>query len=174
MIRLTPNLWAISAFQSTAAGVETRQLDFNLARRSALVINKIIGQMHYIVNATSGHSVDMFYIQELDTDPDNVDVEFAPNVTPDDVVLDSSRPFRQKIQQDRDTAAGVTNPTDTTLIKDWTNEPEHKRPISITSVRHHFRVAGTVTFLAFAELHIDYYIVELTLEEIGIINASRR
>lgn len=174
MDRLTPNLWAYSTFDGTVSGVETRQLDFNLARRSAVIINRVIGQMFQIVNTTSGHGVAMNLIQELDTDPDNIDVEFQGDMTPDGVVLDSSRCFRQLLNQDRDTAAGVQSPYHTLMEKDWTNELEIKRPISITPLRHHVRSLTDVTVKYQAEIQIDYFIVELSLLEIGIINASRR
>ena len=174
MDRLTPNLWAISAFTSTPALLETRQLDFNLARRSALVINRIIGQMWMVINTTSGHGVAMGAVQEMDTDPDNVQVEFGATVDPDDFVRDSSRPFRQVLHHDRDTATGSQSPFHTLMEKDWTNEDEIKRPISITPMRHHFRTEADIAAFAWAELHIDYFIVELSLLELGIINASRR
>ncbi len=174
MNRLTPNLWAMSAFNAAAGALLTRELDFNLARRSAIIINRVIGQFFYEVNTTSGHEVAYTLIQELDTDPDNVDIEFGGVEEPDGVVLDSSRCFRQVGHLDMDTAAGRESPIHTHMEKDWTNEPEHKRPISITPLRHHFEAVTAIATHFQAELHIDYFIVELTLEEIGIINASRR
>lgn len=174
MNRLTPNLWALSTFQADTAALRTRELDFNLARRSAIIINRVIGQMFQIVNTTSGHGVAMALIQELDTDPDNVDIDFAGDLDPDGVILDSSRCFRHVLHQDRDTAAGAQSPWHSLMEKDWTNEPESKRPISITALRHHLAIATDIAQIYWAELHIDYFIVELSLEEIGIINASRR
>lgn len=174
MDRLTPNLWAMSAQVLAASGVVTRELDFNLARRSGLVINRVIGQFFYEVNTTSGHEVAGTIIQELDTDPDNVTTEFGGAAEPNLAVLDSSRPFRQVAQFDIDTAAGRESPIHTLMEKDWTNLPETKRPISITSLRHHFHAVAVIAMHFHAELHIDYFIVELSLEEIGILNASRR
>jgi len=159
---------------ATVAVVETRQLDFNLARRSAIIVNQVIGQMFLMTNTTSGHGVAMHTIQELDTDPDNINTEFGGSLEPEAVVLDSSRPFRQVIHGERDTAAGVQNPFHTIMKKDWTAESETKRPISITALRHHVSMLSDINAKVFAEIHIDYFIVELTLEEIGIINASRR
>lgn len=174
MNRLTPNLWAVSAFAAEATGVDTRQLDFNLARRSAIIINRVIGQFFYQVNTTSGHDLGATLIQELDTDPDNITTEFGGALVPDAVVLDSSRCFRQVGQFDIDTAAGRESPIHTHMEKDWGSLSESKRPISITPLRHHFQVLQTIAIHYQAELHIDYFIVELTLEEIGILNASRR
>ena len=174
MNRLTPNLWAHSALSAAAGALETRQLDFNLARRSALIINRIIGQMFMVINTTTGHDATLALIQEVDTDPDNIDVEFAGAVIPDGVVLDSSRCFRHVGHVDRDTAAGVEGSYHTLLQKDWTNESENKRPISITPIRHHALFNQTIAAFYRTEVAIDYFIVELSLEEIGIINASRR
>lgn len=174
MDRLTPNLWAYSAFAGTAPTLETRELDFNLARRSAVIINRVIGQMFIQVQTTSGHGVALQLIQELDTDPDNIDIEFAGALLPDAVVLDSSRCFRQVIHAERDTAAGVRNSYHTLLQKDWTNDLETKRPISITPLRHHISSDNDISMKCTGEIAIDYFIVELSLIEIGIINASRR
>lgn len=174
MNRLTPNLWAYSAFASTTDGVESRELDFNLARRSGLIINRIIGQAFIQTNTTSGHGVAGIIINELDVDPDNTEVEFSGATAPDSAVLDSSRVFRQVAHVERDTAAGVENSYHTVLQKDWSAEVEIKRPISITPLRHHFRYGFEIASFGRAEIAIDYFIVELTLEELGIINASRR
>ena len=130
--------------------------------------------MFLTVNTTSGHGVTMDAFQELDTDPDNVDVEFGGLILPDAVVLDSSRPFRHVIHMDRDTAAGVQSPFHTLMVKDFADLDESKRPISITPLRHHIRTLGDIAYFARAELHIDYFIVELELDELGILNASRR
>ena len=174
MERLTPNLWAYSAFEGTLNVISTRELDFNLARRSAIIVNRVIGQLFAQTTTTSGHGIDGSLIQELDTDPDNVDIEFAGALRPEGVVLDSSRCFRQLMQFERDTAAGVESHYHTLLQKDWTNEDELKRPISITPLRHHVSTQFGIASAWQAEIAIDYFIVELSLEEIGIINASRR
>lgn len=174
MNRLTPNLFLHSAFTGSASAVETRELDFNLARRSAIIINRIISQLFMTTNTTSGHSVDADLIQEVDLDPDNVDVEFAGSLQPDAVVIDSSRAFRHVHHSDRDTAAGVESTTHSLLQKDFTQDPERQRPISITNIRHHIRNRNTLASFYFGEINMDYFIVELSLEEIGILNASRR
>lgn len=174
MNRLTPNLWAFSAFAGASSLNETRELDFNLARRSAIIVNRVIGQLLEITTTTSGHGVAMGLTQEVDTDPDNLQIEFLNASEPDGVVLDSSRLFRQQMRFDRDTAAGVESHHHTSLQKDWTNEDELKRPISITSLRHNLKAEGDIGFKYWAEINIDYFIVELSLEELGIINASRR
>lgn len=174
MERLTPNLWAYSSFNGDSNGVTSRELDFNMARRSAIIINRIISQMFLVYNTTTGHGVDSVMIQELDVDPDNTDVEFGGTPLPEDVVLDSSRCLRHVNHSDRDTAAGVESTVHSLLIKDFSSEDERKRPISITPLRHHLRNQSALAHFYRGELNIDYFIVELTLEEIGIINASRR
>lgn len=175
MIRLTPELWLHSAFDGDSDATETRELDFNLARRSGVVINRIVGQMFLHVDTLTGNEASGEICQEVDVDPDNVTIEFAGVLRVDDVVIDSSRVFRQIEHNDRDTATGGgsqgCNPQ---LIKDWTNLPMNERPISITNIRHHVKAAAAISNLYHVEVNIDYIIVELTLEELGIINASRR
>lgn len=176
MNRLTPNLWAYSAFEGTITPnlLETRELDFNLARRSAIIINQIISQMFYTVNTTTGHELTGHMINELDTDPDNIDIEFGGDRDPDGVVLDSSRVMRHVAHWDIETAAGRESPIHTLLLKDFTGLSEAKRPISITPLRHHWSSQMAIAGLGSSEIGIDYFIVELSLEEIGILNASRR
>jgi len=174
MQKLTPELWLHSAFDGDTNGLETRELDFNLARRSAVVINHILGQMSMHADVTSGFEINGVAMQEVDVDPDNVTTEFAGDVAPDAVVIDSSRVFRQIQHLAWDTAAGVTNTPNNILQRDWTALSDNKKPISITNIRHHIQSQATVSFAYQAEIHIAYFIVELSLEEIGILNASRR
>lgn len=174
MIRLTPELWAHSAFDGDSDELETRELDFNLARRSGIVINRIVGQLFIWPDTTTGFDILLGIVQEVDVDPDNVDIEFAGVVAADGVVLDSSRVFRQVQHGSWDTAAGVSRGLTTILEKDWTRLPLHERPISITSLRHHMSSVATISCSVHGEVNIDYQIVELSLEELGIINASRR
>ena len=175
MIRLTPELWAHSAFAGDSNGLETRELDFNLARRSGVVINRLVSQLFVHVDTLTGNETSASAIQEIDVDPDNVDIEFGGNNTPDDVVLDSSRLMRHVMHSDRDTATGGgsqgTNPQ---LMMDWHNLPLEQRPISITSIRHHISVDAGISNVYKGEVAIQYFIVELDLEELGILNASRR
>jgi len=179
MNRLTPELWAISTFQgilSAATLIEkTRQLDFNLARRSAIVINQVRGYLMLATGATSGFDVAKAGRQELDVDPDNVQVwDVGTVVRSEGVDLDSSRVFRQAIGGSLDTAAGTVTSADTTDKMDWTSLPMEQRPISITNMRHHIAAYTTIAGIYAGELYIKYFIVELTLPELGIINASRR
>lgn len=174
MNRLTPELWAYSAFSGESDSTETRELDFNLARRSAVIINRIVGFVYISPDTTTGFEPGGRIAQEVDTDPDNLITEFLGGEFPDDVVLDSSRPFRQRLQVTWDTAAGPTYGGTNVLVKDWTNLPVEQRPISITALRHHVDVVATISNTYAAEVNIDYFIVELSLLEIGIINASRR
>lgn len=174
MIRLTPELWLHSALDGDSSAIETRELDFNLARRSGVVINRIVGQMTHAPDVTSGFEIIGAMIQEIDVDPDNVDIEFAGADEPDGVVVDSSRVFRQVNHITWDTAAGVTNATQGQLIKSWQNLPMEQRPVSMTNLRHHAVGNAALSFHYHAEVNIDYFIVELSLTEIGILNASRR
>lgn len=175
MERLTPELWLHSAFDGDSTTLETRELDFNLARRSGVVINRIVGQMNQHVDVLTGNEDAASLIQEVDVDPDNVDLEFAGIAGADAVVVDSSRVFRQIFSYDRDTATGGgSNGIGPILIKDWTSLPIEQRPISITNIRHHVRGGGAISNVYHAEVNIDYIIVELELRELGILNASRR
>lgn len=54
MNRLTPELWAYSSFFGDSDLVETRVLDFNLARRSAVIINRVIGTLTIAPDTTTG------------------------------------------------------------------------------------------------------------------------
>lgn len=174
MNRLTPELWLHSAFDGTSNTEETRELDFNLARRSAVVINRIVGQMHQNPDTTTGFDTLVGLVQEVDVDPDNDDTELGGIPRPDGVVIDSSRVFRQTMHASWDTAAGPTGFTHNLLQKDWTSFPLQERPISITNLRHHVNSLATISCVYHAEINIDYIIVELSLTEIGILNASRR
>jgi len=178
MRRLTPELYALSAFDGTIAGgdtLETRELDFNLSRRSAIVINQITGQMNVGPAVAADHFTSV--VQELDLDPDNLDV-WQGSPTPDAIEYDSSRLYRQIMAVIVSIVA--TSSLAVTqygiLEKDWHNVPIEMRPISITNLRHHVNaVSGPASADSYhAELHIYYAIYELSLDELGIINASRR
>lgn len=176
MRRLTPELWAHSAFSGDTTLVETRILDFNLARRSGIVINRIVGQMFQNPDTLTGNEINAAVAQEVDVDPDNTTTEFLGVVlSPDAVVLDSSRVFRQVQHFSRDTATGGAMTGHTKLVKDWSHLPMNERPISITPLRHHVNAATvSLSYVMHAEVNIDYYIVELDLDELGLLNASRR
>lgn len=173
MNRLTPELFAISTFDGAAAALETRELDFNLSRRSAVVINQVRGTL---LLACSGADYAYYGCQELDLDPDNVDI-WGSSPTHDGFDYDSSRVFRQvtfgnvSIVVATQAWANLGNTNDRF---DWTNLPMEQRPISITNMRHHCELVAAETTSYHAELYIKYFIVELTLEELGILNASRR
>lgn len=175
MMRLTPELYLHSALDGDTNLAESRELDFNLARRSAVVINRIVSQLFVHVDVLTGNETNGVAMQEIDLDPDNVDTEFAGDVEPDGVVIDSSRVLRHYIHNDRDTATGGgsqgTNPL---LVKDWNGAPFNERPISITNIRHHLEGFGAISNVYHGEVNIDYFIVELTLPELGLLNASRR
>jgi hypothetical protein len=156
---------------------ESRAIDFNLARRSGIVINRIISQIALHLDTLSGNETAGVGVQEVDVDPDNLIVEFAGDLTPEDLKIDSSRCLRHVVHGSQDTATGgadgVTKPH-SQLIKDWSHMRMEERPISITSIRHHFGVQCSLSHKYQVEINIDYFIVELSLEELGIINASRR
>ncbi|MBA7686059.1 hypothetical protein ES703_94495 [subsurface metagenome] len=173
---LTPELYCISALQVTSVAghaIATRQLDFNLSRRSAIIINQL--QSSWVFADSLGVSAN-FVTQECDLDPDNVDV-WQGHSTPVAVEYDSSRVLRH-------VEGGITNVvTDNTfslvknqiLLKKWHDVELERRPMSITAMRHHLAVDSNVAAsVVDGQLMIWYHIAELTLEELGILNASRR
>jgi len=173
---LTPELQCISALQVTAiagVAVATRELDFNLSRRSGVLINQVVSS--YILTLALGVAANT-YAQELDLDPDNVTI-WQNNSTPDAVEYDSSRLVRHVEGGTINVATDntfVDNPR-SILIKQWHDVPLERRPISITSMRHHLWMgANLADSVLNGQLVIYYHIIELTLEELGILNASRR
>jgi len=173
MIRLTPELTAMSGFTAAAAAAETRELDFNLARRSGIVINHIIGQLNIVPIAVSADSQ---IVQELDRSPDNATVWLGTPI-PDDVEYDSSRVFRQAMLNYQNIVVatqGLSAYGNPILERDWSHLPMNERPISMTAMRHNVLYSGTSGGVYQALLIISYVIVELSLQEIGVLNASRR
>lgn len=177
MKQLTPELWCHSAMgiQNDAAELETVELDFGLARRSAIVINQIEGFIGIGFNTTSGLFDDSAVVQEIDLDPDNVDVWLSAAFNIQDYETDSSRVFRQRWFAGFDTAAGG-GPASSPMYKtvSWYNVPLADRPITTRNIRHHYEHANQDVSNVEVEVTIRYFIVELTLEELGYINASRR
>ena len=173
MIRLTPELTCLSAFLIAAAGIETRELDFNLARRSGVVINHICGQVVAVPTEATGN---WQFVQELDRAPDNVNV-WEAGAVPDAVDYDSSRIFRQTFSAFVGITVatqGVSTYGNSQLDRDWSHLPMNERPISMTGMRHHVLTVGAAAGAWQSLMTISYVIVELSLQEIGILNASRR
>ena len=182
MIRLTRELVAMSFLQGSGAAVFSTELDFNLARRSGIIINHISSQIAVsTILVIEGH-INNAVAQEVDLDPDNADVQEG-SVSPASVTaLDSSRVLRHQavFQQlleviGTDGGGGLSTDWVDKLDIDFRMLPLQERPISITSLRHHMRLttsgtSGTITGLVV----IRYTIVELSLQELGIINAGRR
>jgi len=173
---LTPELMCISALQATSivgAAVATRELDFNLSRRSGVLVNQVVSSL--ILGVALGAALNT-YCQELDLDPDNVTI-WQNNTTPDAVEYDSSRLVRHNEGGTVNVVTDLSiidNPR-TILIKEWHAVPLERRPLSITSMRHHlFFGSNLADSVLDGQLMIYYHIVELTLEELGILNASRR
>lgn len=175
---LTPELWAYSVMSASDVGavVETRELDFSLARRSAVVISQIEGFLHVGNYTTVDHSNPASIVQEVDLDPDNINVWLAAAFPLDDSEIDSSRCFRQMKIYNADTAAGLSEAADSQKLVDWRPNTMQDRPITTRNIRHHLHtgVAGGGNLTYQAEVCIRYFIVELTLSELGYINASRR
>ncbi len=173
MQRLTPELTCMSGFLSAAPGQETRELDFNLARRSGVLINHIIGLANVIPLAVTG---DGQITQELDLAPDNVTIwEQLPG--PDAVDYDSSRIFRQTAFSYVNIAVatqGLSVSNNQVLKRDWSHLPMNERPISMTSMRHNVQTTGIGAGAFETLMIISYVIVEMNLTEIGVLNASRR
>lgn len=174
---LTPELWLYSVISGSDVGavIETRELDLSLARRSAVVISQIEGFLHVGDYTTVGHNNPIAITQEVDLDPDNVDVWLGDVFGIDDAEIDSSRCFRQHKMYNADTAAGMTEAADSQKLVDWRPNTMQDRPISTRNIRHHVRtdpLGGNCTYQA--EICVRYFIVELTLNELGYISASRR
>lgn len=174
---LTPELWLYSVLSGSdlASTLETRELDFSLARRSAIVINQIEGFLHIGEFTTTGHNNPLAIVQEVDLDPDNVDVWLSAAFPIDASEVDSSRCFRQSKIYNSDTATGMTEASDSHKVVDWRPNTLVDRPISTRNIRHHVQadvLSGDCTYQA--EICVRYFIVELSLAELGYINASRR
>lgn len=181
MDRLTPELMLISVFQLIATGTETRELTFNLARRSGVVINSIHSEINELLAAPL-QILDTI-IQEVDLDPDNILVLEGGGVLADSLVMDTSRLLHHQINflsEDRviGTDAGVSHqtPMRSEMVMDFRMLPLEQRPISITNLRHNANTIqrGASPGLSVCTIQLRYIIVELSLEELGIINASRR
>lgn len=172
MIRLTNELVLLSSLLASAA-VDSQELTFNLARRSGVVINQIYSEVNSLVG--SGDTLDDA-AQEVDLDPDNVDVFGGATFLGDQLVMDTSRLMRHShIYISRNGVAEAATPPVSRVIMEFRNLRLEERPISITNLRHHLRHTRTIGSGA-VEGHIimRYIIVELTLLELGILNASRR
>lgn len=172
MQRLTKELTLMSNLLQTS-GAFSRVLDFNLARRSGVVINSIYGEIHETVMAgdvvTEG-------VQEIDLDPDNTDV-WQGSIIPGSLQdMDQSRIFRQGFAYiSRNGTAEATSEGISRHQEDWRALPLEERPLSITNLRHNLRVLQTIGAGALtAIVLVRYIIVELSLNELGIINAGRR
>lgn len=169
MIQLTPELVARS--QRTALGSgetvdEFSVIDFNLSRRTGVVVNEIVGEIALLAQVAVGAGQ---ILQQLDVDPDNVVVEQPA----DTVILDSSRIFSQMMQYQIATLEFAQHSS--LLRVDWRAVPIHQRPISITNLVHEVQGGwGARTDQFTVVITIYYLVVELTLSELGMLNASRR
>ena len=169
MILLTPELYCRSQLTDIGVGVNIdafAQLDFNLSRRTGILINEVIGEIALLAQVAVGAGQ---ILQQLDLDPDNEVVELPANT----VITDSSRPFSQIMQYQISTAEASVHSS--VIQEKWRAMPMHERPISITNLVHEVQGgwgARTDTFTCV--LTIYYQIVELTLAELGMLNASRR
>lgn len=176
MIQLTPELQCFSRFAMVKSGVielVNRQLNFNLSRRTGVVINSI----ESTINVTGGNIIVIEHaVQELDLDPDNTDI-WTENCTGDDVEYDSSRLLIHSfsIAGNGDAAYWNSSVSDH-LLQDWRAFAMNDRPISITPMSHRLALCGLGQSLITADslICIRYLIVELSLTELGILNATRR
>lgn len=173
MIRLTKELQLLSARIVTTTGVDSQALEFNLARRSAVVINSIESTIYGQV--LTGDDTDEV-VQEVDLDPDNTDIWGASVNLGDAVDMDSSRLLRHRfVYQSRNGTAEALSEAVGYQIVDFRMLPMEERPISITNMRHHLRFIRSIGSGAVeGYVFIRYLIVELSLQELGIINAGRR
>ena len=169
MIQLTTELYLRSQLTALGAGANVdafAELDFNLSRRTAVLINEVVGEIALLAQVAAGAGQ---ILQQLDLDPDNEAVELPANV----VTVDSSRPFSQMMQYQVATAEVSSHAS--LLQINWRDIPMHLRPLSITNLVHEVQGgwgARTDTFTCVMTIY--YHIVELTLAELGMLNASRR
>ncbi len=173
MQRLTKELTLMSSLLVAATLVESQELDFNLARRSGVVINSIDSLIRPMV--TSGDVADE-YAQEVDLDPDQNNLWQGTPLLGDDLDMDSSRLIRHEwtFISRNGTAEAVSTPC-SIMQQDYRRLPLEERPLSITNLRHNAGLLRTTGSGSYSGLFvIKYIIVELTLNELGIINAGRR
>lgn len=177
MIQLTPELHAYSRFAllttTDPVDCESRKLNFNLARRSGIIINSIESEITLFGYGVLGG---IWGVSEVDLDPDNLAI-WTGRCTGDDVEYDSSRLLIHRTHHAGSVATDISysTPQVDRVLQDWRAFPMKDRPISITPLSHHFCVCTDQEMQAGDSLVcIRYMIVELTLEELGILNASRR
>lgn len=172
---ISPELYAYkSGYIGNSADSEaSTELDFNLARNAAIMINRITGFLYMGGGTLTGFDEEAACVQELDLDPDNTEC-----IDPDplDAVtdLDSSRVFRQIIFRHFDTATGSIQPFNTRHQLDWYDRPHIERPLSNTNLRHHVSTEGDIVANVLAEIQIAYQIVELSRDEVGGLYLNRR
>lgn len=154
--------------------VNSVELDFNLARRSGVMINRIISQIQFQVISASDQVI--VAAQELDLDPDNTALLGGhPSIgAPGLNVIDSSRILRHQCNASRNNTGGFAVAGETIMPVSFDSLPDGSKPIAVTNLRVHQEVAGAATDTADFTLSIYYQIVELSLSELGLINASRR
>ncbi|KKL76939.1 hypothetical protein LCGC14_2039930, partial [marine sediment metagenome] len=132
MQRLTPELTLFSSLQVLPGVTESQELDFNLARRSGVVINSISSQIHSQVIGDVTHLDRM--VQEIDLDPDNILILNDSVLLGDLLVIDSSRLIRHRA--DFTGELGFSTNPNPQLEMDYRMLPPEQRPISITNLRH--------------------------------------
>lgn len=173
MLRLTKELQLLSSRLVSADGVESQELTFNLARRSGVVINSIES---FLYSTSLAGDVTDEAVQEVDLDPDNIDVEGGSILIGDTLNMDTSRLLRHYynyIHENGTVAMGTVGYS--RIAVDFRMLPLDERPISITNLRHNLRFITTIGSGAVEGfIFLRYVIVELTLQELGIINAGRR
>lgn len=170
---LTPELTLLS-LEAVTNAASTDELDLNLARRTGIMINRIVGQIHYQILLTADQI--RVAAQEIDVDPDNIALLGGhPSIGAGGLqLIDTSRIFRQVCHCCTSATDDLATQSTNILTVDWSHYPRNERPIFITNLRHHKEVAGNAADVADFEIMIYYQIVELSLSELGAINASRR
>ncbi|KKL72563.1 hypothetical protein LCGC14_2083700, partial [marine sediment metagenome] len=105
-------------------------------------------------------------------------VLFGVSVPATSLEMDTSRIFRHQGSITRsEVATGPGSTTESVLLltMDFRQLPLEDRPLSITNLRHNLRTVQTIgSGLVAGLIVMKYLIVELTLEELGIVNAGRR
>lgn len=174
---LTPELVAHSEADASISagfqGQESRELDFDLSRRTAIIINGCEAQIY---TCQLAEVECMVVVNELDLDPDNTDIMGGAPATFEDVI-DSTRLLRQVAAIADNTTNGLAHDVGGFQYRlDFTNRRIGERPITHSNIRHHIHsfAGGTVTVECFGFLTIRYQIVELTDAEMGLVAVLRR
>lgn len=176
---LTPVLVFRSQASFDAAdgpGVISNELNFPVAGEIGISVLKVMGQFRVDGGFTAGADGQSIYVQELDLDEDNTDVEGAAV----DVDIENANTSRIFVQQgglvtDFTTSGQASIETGKYLDVDFSSIDLVSRPMTNQNMRHHVRQAQPTAFDHdfTAMLLIYYHVVRLSDRALFLL-ASRR